>query len=558
MKHALYIIIIPVFALLLPACSNDFLHQGQNLVELSDTLYMSDSETVKQFSVQVPGGTNAAWQIFRYNKWLSPDKKSGVLQDGKITLTLTFSKVNLTLPPGIYNDPLIFYVEHTGYVTVPFVFYLLGTPSASVYPSLLNLYTSETGSFSLSNQGEGILAWSVTHKPDWLGMSLSHGMIYQNSISQVNVTVDKSQLTPGDYTDTIRIRTNAPTGDIVIPVYIKVTEIYKSGIVTQISGEVVAAGYNKATDMMLIATRNPNRLLLTHTTDNVQKTISLDKEPSTAIFSDDGQTVAVGFTTNELGLMNVAQQVFTKTISLDCTPYCIALGNNGWAYVVPLADQWSNIRNVSLSTGQYIQTVAYSTWGKSILKKVPGRNLLIGNIPGLSPDGLDIYDISSGAINPKYNHYHISPARFWFSDSGELLFCGNRKVYATPAYQPDQYIMIDQPPVKGELVDLTGIVSSMEHNAAINRLYVAATREYDSSLSDIIYVYDASVYAKKYGIAIGKMSVPNDTSGNLYPSRIAWLFTNQQGKILYLLEYGYSYFTYQNIPGSWRIEKITL
>lgn len=310
--------------------------------------------------------------------------------------------------------------------------------------------------------------------------------------------------------------------------------------------------------MILIATKNPNRLLLTHTTDNVQQTISLDKEPSTAIFSDDGQTISVGFTTNELGLMNIAQQTFTKTVSLDCTPYWIAPGNNGWAYVVPVADQWSSIRNINLTTGQYSQTVTNSIWGKSILKKVPGKNLLIGNIPGLAPDGLDIYDISSGAINTKYNHYHISPAKFWFSDSGDLLFCGNGKVYATPDFLPDQYVMINEPTVKGVLADLTGIVSSMALNTATNRLYISAAKDYYTPQSDIIYVYDASDYTKKYGITIGKMSVPNDTSGNLYPSRIAWLFTNQEGTALYLLEYGYSYTSYQVVPNSWRVEKIGL
>ncbi len=77
-----------------------------------------------------------------------------------------------------------------------------------------NGYTPATQSFSLANENEGRLIWSLTKSKSWLQLSPVEG----DYETMIDVSMNIDNLTQGNYTDTIRINGNASN----MPLYVEV------------------------------------------------------------------------------------------------------------------------------------------------------------------------------------------------------------------------------------------------------------------------------------------------------------------------------------------------
>jgi len=92
----------------------------------------------------------------------------------------------------------------------------LVSPELSVSLTSLDFGSSSTSlPFTISNAGEGTLDWTVSENSSWITINPTSGSATDNQ-SSVTVTVDRSGLNPGDYSESITISSNA--GSAVVQV----------------------------------------------------------------------------------------------------------------------------------------------------------------------------------------------------------------------------------------------------------------------------------------------------------------------------------------------------
>ena len=97
------------------------------------------------------------------------------------------------------------------------------TPSLSVIPAAFNFgVNKDEDSFAVQNVGSGVLVWSVNESIDWLSVSPSNGSTPVGGPTSATITVDRSDLDPGMYTEVFSIASNG--GTRTISVSIKVSE----------------------------------------------------------------------------------------------------------------------------------------------------------------------------------------------------------------------------------------------------------------------------------------------------------------------------------------------
>jgi hypothetical protein len=74
------------------------------------------------------------------------------------------------------------------------------------------------------NMGAGQLDWEINHNDNWIIIQQNSGQIPVKQFVQVMIVVDRSGLSPGKYSSSIEIITNADVSasTIVIPVYVTV------------------------------------------------------------------------------------------------------------------------------------------------------------------------------------------------------------------------------------------------------------------------------------------------------------------------------------------------
>lgn len=98
--------------------------------------------------------------------------------------------------------------------------------------------TSTTLPFTISNTGFGELTWTVTENADWIAVNPMTGTT-TDSIPLITVTVDRSGLDAGDYSESISIASNGGSATIVVAMSIQGPISITSGPNAPRQGDVV-------------------------------------------------------------------------------------------------------------------------------------------------------------------------------------------------------------------------------------------------------------------------------------------------------------------------------
>ena len=113
------------------------------------------------------------------------------------------------------------------------------TPVLSVSITSLDFgTTSTTLPFTISTTGIGELPWTVTENADWMTVNPVTGTT-TDSISSITVTVDRSGLDAGDYSESISIASNGGSATIVVAMSIQGPISITSGPNAPRQGDVV-------------------------------------------------------------------------------------------------------------------------------------------------------------------------------------------------------------------------------------------------------------------------------------------------------------------------------
>jgi len=541
--------VIIVFALV--SCSNDFLHVEQKIGSpVKDTIYMTDFDSQFDVSFNLAKAGNAHWRVLQYPAWMTISPMEDNFMEGKSSFQIVVPDKTFISTYGAINLPLVFDVDGVGLVQYPLVFFNFGNPGSYLSTNELMFDYRSAASFSIYNSGGGFLKWEVKDKPAWISLSSQNGLVTPNSNEQINLSVSRLNMQKGSYSGEITLSTNSISKILKLKVSMKVTDPSLPGTIGNIEGEVVDADFCKATGLMVIAARNPNRLY-TVKSDQSVKTIDLDKIPISVTISESGDVIAGIFTNTDLSLFSTENLSILKTIKTGIIPSEVALGGNGWAYVSPKQYDSNYVLSINLNTGEVIKNKEYMN-GLTLLKKVPGKNLLYGSKIGWSPDFLVVFDISKGAVNEVVDQWWITLQKFWMSEDGLRVFSGMRKIYRSPEYQGKGSIN-DAPVLDGEIEQLPGSIFSMDHSSALKELFIAYTG-YNSEVGCKVSRIDDAGYFIKKSFAVNNITIEeNNTLLTLIPE-VPYMFIDKLGKELTLVERGSG----NNGKAYWRYEKIKL
>lgn len=534
--------------LIINSCSNDFLHEEKIIYsQLIDTIKMNDMETEKTVVIHLPEDINAKWHIAQFPSWLKLSQIEGTSSDGKITIDLQVPNRYIIQKLGVVDVPLIFEVEGLGYIQYPFRLINYGYPEPFVSKSNLNISYRTKDDFFIQNSSQSILIWEIIQKPAWLTVSKAKGKLESVNTDNISVTVSRDNLPKGNYEGKIVIKVNSPEQTITVNVTMEVLDLTFSGQVTAIQGDVIDADNNQNTGLLVFTTQNPNRLYYKKS-DQLLSYTSLDRIPTSVDISESGDQIAVTFTNTDLTLFDGENIQVVKTLKTGTIASDVALGGNGWAYVCPLNYSTNFLLSVNLASGAITQHKENLN-GLTLLRKVPGKNLIYGSKVGWGPDYLFVFDSSTGAINEKFDQYVMELWKFWLSDNGERIYTGLKQIYYSPAYLQLGYT--DSKPKLAGQYTLSGTITSIGHSAMKGEFFVAHQPLTVNGAS--IAIIDDNSYGVKKSVKVrNAMFIENDYLLDLSPT-VPYMYADKTGKELYVIKYGESSYPKKY----WFFEKIT-
>ena len=355
MKNILYISGLLLLAVTGISCSDDFLSKNDvTLYTLYDTLYLNNYQEDVETSITLPTLVNTDYTIFMQPKWLEFGSMHGEVNNGNVPLSFSIVKENAPSGFQIHYGTIMIDIDYFGVISFIVAYFNFGYPTLQCSASSLNFESSNSQTFTISNISEGILFWKITGIPDWLIISPDSGLLYNGNSATISASLNYDNITTGqELSGTMQITSNSTTGNLTVPLYVSAKAIIPAEV-RQINGIVTDAEYNHESGIMAICTKSPDKLIVFNTNANEADTISLTSTPNCVSLSEDGHKAVIGYSEPSVSYVDIDNLEITEDYTIDCVPYDIVLGDNGWCYITPTVGQWVFFRNLNLNTGQLI------------------------------------------------------------------------------------------------------------------------------------------------------------------------------------------------------------
>lgn len=174
------------------------------------------------FAVQNAGSGVLVWSVNESIDWLSVSPSNGSTPVGGPSIaTITVDRTGLA--PGTYTEEFSI-ASNGGTRTISVTIKVSEEPlppTLSVNPTELDFETTDTLiELDVENDGEGTVNWQLTENIPWLTTSVTSGATTMATPTTVVVTVDRTGLAPGQYTENIEFTSDG--GDITVPVMMQV------------------------------------------------------------------------------------------------------------------------------------------------------------------------------------------------------------------------------------------------------------------------------------------------------------------------------------------------
>jgi hypothetical protein len=533
MKNKLNILVFLILSVVMYQCDDSFLEgQGTNMHHLQDTLFVMNDEVIEDLELNFPMAGNGTYTIVIFPGWMEFEALEGKFSDGKTFLSYTAKNIPATQQFGIYSGFIEMKIAGYGILILPVTYGNFGHPVISTNPSAIAVGDRQSLFFTIRNTSNGILFWQTGILPDWLELSEDKGIIGPNESVTLTVTVNRQDLELGMYSGSFTIFSNSAEKEMTVNVHMEVTKENSAVREEILAGVVTDAAYLKERDLLVICTKIPNRMLVYDYNNNSRHVIELDASPECIDFSPDGTKAMVGYNLGAISRIDMQTFIVEKTVEIDCLPHKVVYGENEWCYISPSKVQWTNLRNLNFETGELFHGNDLF-YGNTVIKKQKNTNVIVGTHLGNSPNGIEVFKINSNyIISDSVGHFHVDTGNFWFSEDGKKMFCGNRRIYETPAYAHFYQDLLYGPSLKGILEPKLGRIDWIDHNQATNNIFVSESEFYRPTM---IEVFDAGNYNLKREIPVKKIIF----NSKEYDTVVQYLFSNSEGSLLFLVKGAY-------------------
>ena len=545
MKKIPYISGFLILFLTVISCNDDFLSKNEvNLYTLSDTLFLTSDQQNIETTVQLPASISSDFTIFMQPRWLIFDSMHGTISDGSVPLSFSVAEENIMTWYPIYQTyyaTLMLDIENLGLVSLTVGCAYLGNPTLQSSTTSLSYEASHSRTFTITNTSEGILNWVITGAPDWLKFSVLSGTLSYNNSITITAWIDPATIPQGqDLSETFKIESNSGSGNLTIQVNVS-KEATVPPLVSQIPGTVTDAEYNNVRGIMAICTKSPNSLIIINTSSEVSNTISLDNIPACVSISEDGHKAVIGYSTAAVSYIDIDNHIISQDYTIDCVPFDIVLGDNGWCYITPSFDQWVDFRNLNLISGELV-VIPSTGWSlmyeKTYIRKVPGKPYLVCTRSGVSPTGIIIYDITSGIANETITYYHTSIGKFLISEDTTRLYGSYKDVYVLPPY--DAQFHSSSPAIIGQIDSEFNTICAIDECPAINSIFAAfSSYNYSSGVTETspyIDQFSTTNLGRIREFNVSPVYVTENGINSVYETGARYVFVNKEGSMLFAVK----------------------
>jgi len=560
-KAGLPATIILLLVMAFNACNSDFLDNQENegYFTLEDTVVITNLAQESSITLTIPNAGNASYTVSVIPKWLEIDRMQGRFNNNTVELHYTVNQLPDFSQLGFYEGQFAIHIEGLGTFYGVIFYGNLGNPTMSISPTSLSLGTSLSAIVRITNSSQsGILAWQVSDLPDWLTTEQTIGFLYPSESIDITFNRRVTNLDFGDYEATISILNNSPTPDFRIPISMKVVDYNDPNYLKQIDGDVVDVEYNKTANLMAIACKSPNKLHLYQTASNTIISINLNEVPNCISIADNGTNILLGNTNSTVTKINVSNPADQRIYTLDCIPYDIVYGSNNWSYIAASEDQWVYFRSLNLETGELVKSAdQYLVYEKTAIKKIPGKDQLLGTRMALSPTGILLFDVSPGIAKENINYWHKGIGPFWLAENGDKFYCSTGKIYRTPEYSDDFVHSIDISAIGDLGTNWDYPIKWVDQCETANSLFVLRQGQSYNSNWDESHIegFNSYNYVKTGDYEPYPVLMTINGTESVYDTRADYVFASKDGTSIYLVKTIKS--TY-GIGNYWSIEKIDI
>jgi len=191
------------------------------ILSISPTaINLGDTNTVDTLTVSNIGESDLDWNVVNgYSEWITAiEPASGQVTVGNSEdVIITIDRSGLS--EGVYSDTLKF-ESNGGAVNIPVSMTVYIPPLLSVTPATLDFDSTQTSlSFTVSNTGGSQLTWEASEDPEqsWIvQITPSSDTLTASQSTEVNVQIDRTGLSAGDYSGTISVNSNGGESDVVV------------------------------------------------------------------------------------------------------------------------------------------------------------------------------------------------------------------------------------------------------------------------------------------------------------------------------------------------------
>lgn len=525
-----------------------------------DPLIFTDEEQTRKLVIS----NNFALQTTEFS---ITNKPSWLVLSSERGSVSTLFEINATvqssqdLNPGITRDTVEFFtVNGKQYLGVE---YRKGNVSGSKLVGLDTIKISEFADTAL------LEAYNITDENVVVTVESSPEITLVSTVSfeaqqstKVSFRVDRSALTlPLSYFE-INLKEGT---ELVKKVIVEVAHYTKNKI--ELTGNVVDAKYNKATNLLYFVTENPSELQIFDATNDQLSSISLPAQPLFVSISKSGGYGVVAYD-GSASLINMSTSSIINTFSIGTQPSDVVLKDSSYAYFFPNQGTHVKVNCVNLQNNYSItQSTGQSISDESRAVLHPSGDYIYVADNGVSPSDVEKLDIRNGVANRMYDSpYHGTyyfNGKLWLSEDGNRIFTRGKTVLNTSTTQSSDMIYggkinlnIPQEILGSRSESYFGI-DFLDYSDATQNIGLVAKSSYTSSTDKLVnqvYIHDGNNLQHLKSIDLESYLVQTSANeGVLYDAVAHFCFFNSSGTELIVLTKGEG----SGLVNPWGIEKFT-
>jgi len=496
-----------------------------------DQLVIDEDNPQVELVIENTGTGVLEWQLEEIPEWINVSISQGYLTKGeKSSIIVTGIFTGLTV--GSHSAVLNFSSnsetsvdEINVEIIVPE--YVAMEPTNS---RLLFDYFENTKLLVLRNTGNAEINWSLHSVADYLNASKTSGSIAIGDSVKIEVEVDRNQMSNGEYVSEIIFEDQNQVKskvEVVVKHYASTKKI--------LDYTVVDAEYSKITNKLIFVSSEHTICVYDSETEAISS-LNLSYLPTCVSVSLDGSKAVVGHD-GKVSYVDLASLSLVSTRDISCSALDIVLGDNNWAYVFPIKDQWEDIRCIDLddeNSGETLHT-GYSIYAGTKAKLHPSGKYIYGADNGSSPSDLEKYDIQGGTAvylydSPYHGDYNIG-GDLWFSEDGLRVFTKGGTVFKTSEIKEQDMLYNGTIQLESEVSYYNARIQGLDHSEASKSLFVISSGEgWDASNKPYLYVYNSDNLVFKERIDLeGYMVEDNQGSGTVYEAEPYFVFSKSDG-----------------------------